>query len=180
MLRRVASLGHVAVGMLAGRFYADRCEGGALGPSLVFIALSMAPDLDVIAFPLGIPYEAEFGHRGASHGLITGLLLGALFAGGWARLRIACRLPAAPTLAAVLGALAAASHGLLDTVTYGGLGVALAWPFALERFHAPFRLFPAVPIGIHFLSAEGLRCVLIELAYFFPAILWALRPARPR
>jgi inner membrane protein len=38
--------------------------------------LSLAPDLDVIAFAVGIPYQAPFGHRGASHALLTALVFG--------------------------------------------------------------------------------------------------------
>lgn len=30
---------------------------------------SVLPDLDVLAFRFGIPYAAEFGHRGVSHSL---------------------------------------------------------------------------------------------------------------
>lgn len=170
----------MAVGLAAGRYYADRSEGGMLGPSLVFIALSMLPDADVVGLYLGVPYAAEFGHRGAAHAVLVGLASGALLGGGWALLRATFLLPARPRLAAALGALVTASHGLLDICTYGGLGVALAWPFSLARFHAPWRLFPAVPIGIHFFSQEGLRCVGIELMWFFPLLLWAFRPARPR
>ena len=172
----MASLGHVAVGVAAGRYYADRCDGGMLVPSLVFTALSMLPDADVIGLPLGIPYGAEFGHRGAAHAIVVGLVAGALLGGGWAGLRARFGLPAAPRLAAIVGAFAMTSHGLLDIFTYGGLGVALAWPLSLDRFHAPWRLFPAVPIGIRFFSEAGMRCVGIELLWFFPLLLWAFRP----
>mgnify|MGYP001422091142 CR=1 FL=1 len=33
--------------------------------ALLLAALAAAPDLDVIAFAVGIPYEHRFGHRGA-------------------------------------------------------------------------------------------------------------------
>ena len=45
---------------------------------LVFPALAMLPDADVVAFAFGIPYASEFGHRGASHAIVTALIVGAL------------------------------------------------------------------------------------------------------
>ena len=38
---------------------------------LAFSALSLAPDLDVIAFRFGIPYSAPFGHRGAAQSILV-------------------------------------------------------------------------------------------------------------
>jgi inner membrane protein len=38
------------------------------------------PDIDVIAFSLGIPYHAPFGHRGALHSIAFAALCGALAA----------------------------------------------------------------------------------------------------
>lgn len=40
------------------------------------LVLSVVPDLDVLAFRLGIPYADSFGHRGASHSLAFALLMG--------------------------------------------------------------------------------------------------------
>jgi hypothetical protein len=40
-------------------------------------ALAMAPDLDVWAFRLGIPYQAPLGHRGFTHSLAFALVAGA-------------------------------------------------------------------------------------------------------
>jgi inner membrane protein len=49
-----------------------------------------------------------------------------------------------------------ASHGLLDAMTDGGRGVALFWPFTARRYFLPWRPIPVAPIGIGFLSGEGL------------------------
>lgn len=83
----MASLGHIAVGMAAGRFYADRTGAGAASPMLLFAALSFAPDVDVAAFRLGVSYDAAWGHRGATHALLPGTVVGASLAGAWARFR---------------------------------------------------------------------------------------------
>src|SRR5690349_1919698 len=102
----MAGLGHVAVGMAAGRWIAQREDARAWRPMLAFSVLSLAPDADVIAFALGIPYEAQLGHRGASHSLVIAIALGlmaALFVSPDARTRW--------TRVAIAIAVAA-SHGL--------------------------------------------------------------------
>ena len=79
----MASIGHVAVGMAAGRAFAGKLgrpatPASTVGAMIALSILSMLPDLDVIAFRLGIPYAAPFGHRGASHSLCAALLVGAM------------------------------------------------------------------------------------------------------
>ncbi|HJL18575.1 MAG TPA: metal-dependent hydrolase [Sandaracinaceae bacterium LLY-WYZ-13_1] len=168
----MASLGHVAVGLAAGRFHGDR--GGSPVRAMVgFSALSLAADLDVVAFALGIPYEAPFGHRGASHSLFVALGVGCLCA-------LLARDPEHRWRLARLGVIVAASHGLLDTLTDGGLGIALLWPLSDARFFAPWRPIPVAPIGAGMLSARGLWVVAAEAALFAPLLLYALGPRRAR
>src|SRR5437763_7259784 len=88
----MASLGHVAVGMAAGRFWTGlQPENEPASFKLVarsmlaFSALSLAPDLDVVAFRLGIPYSAPFGHRGATHSIAFAMLAAAAAAALLAR-----------------------------------------------------------------------------------------------
>ena len=53
--------------------------------------------------------------------------------------------------------LAGASHGVLDALTNGGLGVAFFAPFANERHFFPFRPIEVSPLSIRrFLSPAGL------------------------
>jgi inner membrane protein len=159
----VASIGHVAVGLAAARLRGNP----TLHDFVAWSALSLLPDADVIGFALGVPYAAPFGHRGAAHSLfvaaIAGLLIGLLARRAW------------------LGAGAAlvvASHGLLDTLTDGGLGVALLWPFSTQRFFAPWRPLPVAPIGVRLLGAYGLHVMLVELAWFAPLVVYGLWPRR--
>ena len=137
---------------------------------LVFPALAMLPDADVVAFAFGIPYASEFGHRGASHAIVTALIVGALV--GYVFMRTKS--------GALLGALAMVSHGLFDTLTTGGEGIALLWPFTNERFFAPWRPIPVAPIGLGFLSARGLYCAAVELALFAPFLVVAFIARRRR
>lgn len=71
-------------------------------------------------------------------------------------------------------------RSLLDTLTDGGLGVALLCPFSSERFFAPWRPLPVAPLGARFVSAHGLHIALGELAWFVPVLLYALWPGRWR
>ena len=91
------------------------------------VICSMLPDLDVVAFRFGVAYADAVGHRGASHSLMFALVLGilaALFASGLRAGRLAAFL-------FVSGS--AFSHGILDTFTNGGHGVAFWWPFSVVR-----------------------------------------------
>lgn len=169
----MASIGHVAVGMALGRHEAGATSRGRLAASMaLFSALALLPDADVIAFKLRIPYEATWGHRGASHSLVFAALV-ALAVVGVARL---LRLP--PGRTGLLALLAVASHGLLDALTDGGLGAALLWPFSNERLFAPWRPLPVAPIGAGMFSARGLYVVFVEFFVFLPFWAFALRPRR--
>jgi inner membrane protein len=124
------------------------------------IAASALPDLDVIAFLLGIPYAAEFGHRGFSHSLFFALVVGLIGIG------LAPLLKSTRWRTFLFLALATASHGILDAFTNGGLGIALLWPFSGERFFAPIQPIEVAPIGIsHFLSQRGLTVLWSEFCW---------------
>jgi inner membrane protein len=77
-----------------------------------------------------------------------------------------------------LGAVVAVSHGLLDTLTNGGLGIALAWPFSMARYFAPWTPIPVAPIGVRMLSGRGLRVVMTEALQFAPLLVWTVWPRR--
>lgn len=145
-----------------------------IAAAVLWSGLSLLPDVDVIGFPLGIRYGDPWGHRGATHSLVFALAVAAV-AGLSAR---AARLPAWRT--ALVAAAVVASHSLLDTMTDGGLGCALLWPFSDERFFAPWRPIPVAPIGPAFLSARGLRIAATELVAMSPFLIYALWPRRKR
>jgi inner membrane protein len=139
---------------------------------LGWAALSLLPDADVIGFALGVEYADPWGHRGATHSLVVALAAG-LAIGAAARW---FNRPAAAT--AVLATAVLASHGVLDTMTDGGLGCALLWPFDLTRYFAPWRPIPVAPIGLAFFSSHGAMIALTEAVLFSPVLLFAL-PSRP-
>lgn len=143
--------------------------GLGLGPRIIprrlvaaGVIAAILPDLDVIAFKLGIAYAHVLGHRGLSHSLFAAAVVGLLAA-------LACRGFRAGRLAAFLFIAAAmASHGLLDMLTDGGKGVALLWPWSGERLFAPWRVIEVSPIGLtRFLSARGVEVIRSELVWIW-------------
>jgi len=127
---------------------------------------SMLPDADVIGFRLGIHYGDLWGHRGMTHSLLfavvvgcaAGALLGKTAKDRW-------------WLAAFLFVVTA-SHGLLDAMTDGGLGVAFFSPFDPTRYFFPWRPIAVSPIGAgRFLSARGLHVLWTEICWVWgPAL----------
>lgn len=106
------------------------------------VAASILPDADVLAFRLGIAYSHELGHRGFSHSIAFALLLGLA--------AMACCHALRSTRDRAFGFvfLAALSHGLLDSLTSGGMGVALLWPLSDARFFAPWQVIRVSPLSL--------------------------------
>ena len=139
--------------------------GIACGPRLPKRAIfygavcSMVPDLDVLGFGLGIKYGDPCGHRGFTHSLFfaavfAAFVLLALFHKPADRARW-------PAIWFYLF-LATASHGLLDAMTDGGLGVAFFAPFDNARFFLPWQPIAVSPIGARFFSPRGLAVLTSE------------------
>ncbi len=123
--------------------------------------LPILPDADVLAFSFGIPYHHVLGHRGFSHSLLFALLLGILasflFRGK------SKEFPWHWSSYALFFTCIVATHGVLDAMTNGGLGVAFFAPFDNTRYFLPWRPIPVAPIGIHqFFTDSGLRVALTE------------------
>lgn len=140
---------------------------------------SVLPDLDVIGFRFGIPYADFWGHRGFTHSLLFAALLASLV------VLLAFR-QAVPDLSRfalwTYFFLATASHGFLDAMTDGGLGVAFFSPFNNTRYFLPWTPIRVSPIGVsRFFSQRGLEVVQSELLWIWlPAALpmvsaWLLR-----
>lgn len=122
------------------------------------VIASMLPDLDVVAFRLGIAYSDSLGHRGFSHSLAFAATVGAL-AG-----LFSARLKARLWVAFAFVFLAAATHGLLDMLTNGGLGVAWLWPLSEQRFFLPDPFIQVAPLSLaRFIGPAGLAVAKSEL-----------------
>jgi inner membrane protein len=142
---------------------------------------SAIPDLDLIGFRFGIKYEDFWGHRGFTHSLTFAALL------ALAVTAIAFR-RGAPALSRFSICsyffLATASHGLLDAMTDGGLGVAFFAPFDNRRYFLPWTPIRVSPIGFgRFFTARGLAVLQSEIVWIwlpaglFAASVWMWRRA---
>lgn len=144
------------------------------------MACCLLPDVDVLGLVLGIPYEHILGHRGLTHSIMFALLVG-LVVPRWAT----------PTLAfgtrpywvsAVYFFLVTLSHGFLDALTNGGLGIAFFAPFDSTRYFFPLRPIAVSPIGLSaFVSQEGMGVLLSELVWIGIPVgvwLWCIRVIR--
>jgi inner membrane protein len=126
---------------------------------------SVVPDLDVIGFRFGIRYGDFWGHRGFTHSLAFAALLATFV------VLLAFREGIPGLNRFVLWSyffLAAASHGILDAMTDGGLGVAFFSPFDNTRYFLPWRPIRVSPIGVtRFFSHRGLEVVQRELLWIW-------------
>lgn len=137
------------------------------------ILCSVSPDLDVIGFRFGIRYADFWGHRGFTHSLLfaavlAGVVAGILFRYGTSGI-------GKFSLFAYLF-LATASHGVLDAMTNGGLGVAFFSPFDETRYFLPWRPVRVSPIAVTaFFTSRGFAIIQSELLWIWlPAIVFAV------
>ncbi len=164
------SIGHLAGGLAGGRVTRPRGWLRQVAWLALLIAISFAPDVDVLAFRLGIPYGALFGHRGAAHSIVVGVALG--LAVGALGVRLGIR----PSASVAVAVLVAVSHGVLDALTDGGRGIALWWPFSGDRVFASWRPIPVSPIGLRAFSPRGVAVMAREAVLFLPLFIVGLWP----
>jgi inner membrane protein len=151
----------------------------AIPPALTAVACaaSILPDADAVGFWAGVPYDAPLGHRGFTHSLVFALLV----ALGCSRFASRLAAPAWTVFAVVF--VATASHGVLDALTTGGMGVAFFSPFSNARFFFPWHVIRVSPIGIApFFSPRGVAVLKSELLWVWTpcALLAALGLAARR
>jgi inner membrane protein len=147
--------------------------GAALAPRDVpndfwFLAIvcSIIPDADGIGFAFGIPYEHFFGHRGFFHSPFFALLISILLVGVFFRdVEIFSR---QWFFYFIFFFLLSASHGVLDALTSGGLGIALLSPFDNTRYFFPWTPIVVSPVGIKaFFSEWGLAVIKSEFLWIW-------------
>jgi len=139
-------------------FFGRKPPARVLGLGALCAAL---PDADVIGFRFGVRYGDLLGHRGLTHSFAFAAAL-ALLATPLARKDGG---PPPGKLWTYLF-LATASHGLLDAMTDGGLGIALLAPFKNSRYFFPFRPIEVSPIGIgRFFSERGMDVLKSEFLW---------------
>jgi inner membrane protein len=128
-------LTHAIVGAGCASFLPPGHNRAAAAATLGVLAAS--PDLDLIGYFAGVPYSHLLGHRGLFHSIAFAALIAVVVV----ILTRAIRSPlGAHTLRLFVVAWAAvASHGILDAMTDGGLGIGLLMPFHSGRSFFAFR-----------------------------------------
>jgi inner membrane protein len=122
------------------------------------------PDADALGFGLGIHYSDPLGHRGLTHSFFFALAIGFLVVILFFR-NIEFGSRNWWTLVAFFF-VATASHGVLDALTNGGLGVAFFAPFSNTRYFFPWHPIEVSPLGIEpFLSSRGVEVMVSELKW---------------
>ncbi|MBI5968808.1 MAG: metal-dependent hydrolase, partial [Deltaproteobacteria bacterium] len=115
-------------------------------------------------FYMGMPYGDVFGHRGYFHSLFFAFLLslGVMFSGFRE-----CRRFSQPWWGlGLFFFLLISTHGFLDALTNGGLGVAFFSPFVTTRHFFPWTPLKVSPIGWEiFLSPWGREVLLNEIIW---------------
>jgi len=167
----MASITHLAAGTLCGAIYSRKTDAEPISSMAVFAALALSPDLDFLAARFGsdgTPLE----HRVMTHALPFALVIGAAIGWGGRRRRVA----------GVLGALALASHGLLDAMTNNAPAPQLLWPFLRVPIQLPWHPIPGTQSYQEYFTLAGVHVVLSEALVCLPfvlAIVWVfLRKSR--
>jgi inner membrane protein len=138
-------------------------------------ACAMLPDIDVLGLGLGIPYGDLFGHRGFTHSLLFAAVVAL---GVTSLLRNKAHLRDLLRVFVCIFA-ATASHGILDALTDGGLGVAFFSPFDRTRYFSPVRPIMVSPIGLNaFLTPRGIAVLASEITRVWPASIAVFLVAR--
>lgn len=156
----MASLfGHGLVGIAIGKGWLKTSTTKVI---LLCVLCSIIPDADVIGFWFGVAYESPFGHRGFTHSLLFAFLFSIsiillFFCDNKNKLSY-------KNSHFILFFLCTISHGILDAMTTGGLGVNFFFPFNNERYFFSFRPINVSPLGVsQFFSEWGWRVIKSEI-----------------
>ena len=146
---------HPAVPLALAVAYGQRYVSRRL--LLAGIGAAVLPDVDSFGLDFGIPYGHLLGHRGFSHSVLFALLLAVCAALLYRTLR------ASRSAAFAVVFISCASHGVLDALSSGGLGVAFLSPFSNHRYFLPWRPIAISPVEVDlFFSDWGWRVLRSE------------------
>ena len=152
---------HALMAITIGKTYSEKI--GAVKFLTLGCVCAIFPDLDVLMFNF-VSYDHFLGHRGFFHSLFFCLILSVLITAIFYRKEKTLSFSGFRYI--LFFFLCAASHGLLDMLTDGGLGVAIFSPFNNERYFFPWRPVEVSPIGIqNFFSEWGLSVIKSELIW---------------
>jgi inner membrane protein len=175
-----SAFSHAAVGLALGTVFWR--PGVPARYWVLGAAVAALPDVDSVGFRFGVAYGDVLGHRGLTHSLAFAAVLAAVvamtaFPSG--------TMPVSRGQLWLYFFLATASHGVLDALTNGGLGVAFFAPFHNARYFFPVTPIEVSPISVRaFFTARGARVLASELIWiwlptigFATVVLWVRRVA---
>jgi len=153
-------------------YYAIRRPSYGLSILILGVMCSVIPDLDVIGFRYGIEYGDMLGHRGATHSILFAVMWSLLITVVFHRRRTSRE------KISLWGFyfFCTMSHGILDAMTTGGMGIGFLIPFSDERYFFPYRFIKVSSLRWQsFFSSRGLRVLQNEAVYvILPALLTSL------
>lgn len=135
---------------------------------------SIIPDIDILTFSWGFAYGHILGHRGFTHSLLFASLLAFIII--WVTGKEIPKHSKKRWQIFLLSWLIFSTHGLLDAMTNGGLGVAFFFPFDNTRYFLPWRPILVSPLGIDaFFSNWGTQVFLSEIIWvWIPSVLFLI------
>jgi inner membrane protein len=148
-------IGHAVTGIALSSTISQKRQWMRIG--ILSIFCSVAPDIDVIGFKLGIPYQHWLGHRGFSHSIVFAAALGLIAS--------LIHKKSTKNWFLLFGVLFASGlvHDVLDAMTNGGLGVAFFSPFSDCRYFLPLRPIEVSPLSLRrFLTPRGISVMKSE------------------
>ncbi len=151
-------ISHAVIGLAIGAAISTRNHQGSL--IWMSVLASSFPDIDGLSFLFGIPYKSLFGHRGFFHSIFFAFLL--------SNILIYFGLPNVKLFAQrwfyyeTIFFLITLSHGILDAMTAGGMGVAFFSPFSNKRYLFPWKPLIACPLTIRDFFSEWGKIVAIN------------------
>lgn len=136
------------------------------------IVCSIVPDFDVLGFIWGIDYGHVLGHRGFLHSFSFALIVAMVTVfSGFSSVSCGSR---TWWFLVIHFFLVTASHGVLDALTNGGLGVAFFSPFDHTRYFFPWTPIVVSPIGAGFFGMRGIEVIASEVLFvWIPVFLMA-------
>lgn len=125
------------------------------------ILCSILPDIDAFFYKFGINYHNPFYHRGFFHSLSFAFLVSLIVVLVFFRKE---KLFSKKIYLFLYFGIVTASHGILDSFTSGGQGIAFFSPFDNTRFFAPVTPITVSPLMIGaFFSWWGIEVLLSEM-----------------
>ncbi len=164
-------ISHSIVGLAAGKILTIKKQPFKFW--LFSIICPLLPDVDVVGFFWGIPYDHFLGHRGFFHSLLFAFIISNFVVNVF--FREEKTLSKKWVLFILYFFLITSTHGVLDAFTSGGLGIALLAPFDNTRYFFPNTPIAVSPLGIKaFFSDRGLRVIMSEFTWIWAPVIFLI------